>query len=541
MSSTQPAATPRRRPKGRPDACSAQWDGVADPAWGTAAGALFWVAIEQPGPWGSHAFQASRMDPGLGRALNHQSASHGGRALLIRKIGSQRETETARTRRVYVAGGMPHWQPWLLSADLADVADLLRLPWSRLRYGDQRAVLEALPALRPDPTPLLLVCTNAKRDVCCAVRGRPLAADAAAALPGQVWECTHTGGHRFAPTGVVLPHGQTLARLTPELAVDALRAAAEGRLATSSLDPRYNRGLPHVMPQLQAAEAWVRHQTGETGVGCVRARTTRPLIKGQSGVVEVEHRDGRHWLLHVRQVESTDDLRRNSCSTAAVPVTTWTVEPVAPDVPVLGAWPAWPEPEPMPEPSARTPRRPTDVPATTAAGATTATTATTADGATAATGAARDTTAASDAPSEVPSADIVAALWAREPLLHRRDVVATAADLDRELAPDFWQWGVSGTRYDRDTVVATTTRRLAVPGPDPYETQGWRLEDPAVRRLGPDTYQVTYTLHGQLREDGLPSLSRRATLWRGSPDRGWQALFHQGTPVADPAGGSATP
>lgn len=465
-----------------------QWDDVAGPSWGTAAGALFWVAVEQPGPWGSHAFQSSRMDPALGRALNHQCAAEGGRALLIRPVGAHRETETARTRRVFIAGGMPHWQPWLLSGDLANVAELLRLPWQRLRYGDQRAVRDALPGLTPHPDPVLLVCTNAKRDVCCAVRGRPLAADAAAALPGQVWECTHTGGHRFSPTGVLLPHGQTLGRLTAELAVDAVRAAGRGELAAAALDPRYNRGLPHMAPQLQAAEAWVRHETGETGIGKVRARATKPLVKGQSGVVEVEHRDGRHWLLHVRQVDEPDDLRRNSCSTAAVPVHTWVVEPVTPDVPVLGAWPAWPDPNAQSSPPAG--RR--EVPGI---------------------------------PPTVGDEAVLGALLAREPILHRREVVAKISDVERELAPDYWEWGASGARYDRAAVLATMTERLAVPGPDPYETDGWRVEEPAARRLGADMYQLTYTLHQGIR------ITRRTTIWRGSIERGWQVVFHQGTIV----------
>ncbi len=493
VTSTQPASAPRRRPTSRPDSCSLQWDEVTGPAWGTAAGALFWLAIEQPGPWGSHAFQQSRMDPGLGRALQHQCASEGGRALLIRNVGSQREMQTARTRRVFIAGGMPHWQPWLLTAELADVADLLRLPWRALRHGDQRAVTDALPKLAPAPDPQLLVCTNAKRDVCCAVRGRPLAAEAAAAMPGQVWECTHTGGHRFAPTAVVLPHGQTLGRLTLDIAVDALQAAAQGRLAKKALDPRYNRGLPHVMPQLQAAAAWVRHQTGETGIGCVRARSPRPLVKGQSGIVEVEHRDGRHWLLHVRQVEDSQDLRRNSCSTAAVPVHTWSVDPVAPDVPVLGAWPAWPDTTP----ASASPDQPSP-----------------------------PQTPADPAPES--DKGVLAALMAREPILHRREVVATLADADRELAADYWEWAASGTRYERDAVMAVTAARLAAAGPDPYVTQRWQVAEPELRRLGLDTYHVTYTLRQGSR------VTRRSTIWRGSLGRGWQIVFHQGTPVKAP-------
>ena len=46
--------------------------------------------------------------------------------------------------------------------------------------------------------PLYLVCTHGKRNVCCARLGGPLAQALAARHPGQVWETTHVGGHRFA-------------------------------------------------------------------------------------------------------------------------------------------------------------------------------------------------------------------------------------------------------------------------------------------------------------------------------------------------------
>ncbi len=47
--------------------------------------------------------------------------------------------------------------------------------------------------------PLALVCTNGKRDRCCALLGRPLAAELASSGVEGVWEVTHLGGHRFSP------------------------------------------------------------------------------------------------------------------------------------------------------------------------------------------------------------------------------------------------------------------------------------------------------------------------------------------------------
>lgn len=57
----------------------------------------------------------------------------------------------------------------------------------------------------------VLVCAHGKRDVCCGSMGTALSLDAAH-LAGPVgerrarlWRTSHTGGHRFAPTAIVLP------------------------------------------------------------------------------------------------------------------------------------------------------------------------------------------------------------------------------------------------------------------------------------------------------------------------------------------------
>lgn len=51
--------------------------------------------------------------------------------------------------------------------------------------------------------------------------------------------------------------------------------------------------------------------------------------------------------------------------------------------------------------------------------------------------------------------------------------------------------------------------------------------DHGIRQLGVDTYLVTYQLNGQGRR------TRRATIWRSSPVKGWHVLYHQGTVIAE--------
>ena len=76
----------------------------------------------------------------------------------------------------------------------------------------------------PEPTTTgdLLVCTHGRRDTCCGAAGTTLAgqlaADPAVAAAGYALSRTsHTGGHRFAPTGIVLPEGTMWASLDRDL------------------------------------------------------------------------------------------------------------------------------------------------------------------------------------------------------------------------------------------------------------------------------------------------------------------------------------
>ena len=266
-------------------ACSRVWDTAALPAWGTAARADFVVALEQNGPWGRVAATQSHLDPALGAALDAHVSGLGGRLLLIRRPGRHAEpgpdeanpqadgagadagagagagSPQQSTRRTYIARTGPGG--WLVRADLADPAMLLGLGADDLASAGAAAgcVGGAL-----DTVPLLLVCTNGRRDVCCARRGRVVTSafvpgGFTTAAPDQVWETSHTGGHRFAPTAVLLPWGRVLARLDPELAAGALDAAASGTLAPALLGPVHDRGPMHLAPSEQAADAWLRRQT----------------------------------------------------------------------------------------------------------------------------------------------------------------------------------------------------------------------------------------------------------------------------------------
>ncbi|BDZ57795.1 hypothetical protein GCM10025872_14520 [Barrientosiimonas endolithica] len=237
------------RPVSKPDACSVLWEESSLPAAGTASRADFWVALEQTGPWGREASVMSHLDEGLGAELARACEQAGGRLLLIRRPGEHSdEHDPDAPRQVIVAGGLTG-DPWLLEGEVDDPADLLTLPWDSLLGDDPDRVTARLPLLEETRDAVLLVCTNGKRDVCCAVRGRPVVTAAAQARPGRVWECSHTGGHRFAPTAITLPSGQMWGRLTADLAVRALDEEQRRRIPAELNDPLHNRGRSCLPPR----------------------------------------------------------------------------------------------------------------------------------------------------------------------------------------------------------------------------------------------------------------------------------------------------
>ena len=101
----------------------------------------------------------------------------------------------------------------------------------------------------------LLVCTHGRRDVCCGSFGTTLAiellADTDIAKAGyQVGRTSHTGGHRFAPTAVLLPEGTMWAFVDADLLSRVVRR--DGPVEAVLDNYRGSTGLGS--PSLQALE-----------------------------------------------------------------------------------------------------------------------------------------------------------------------------------------------------------------------------------------------------------------------------------------------
>jgi sucrase/ferredoxin-like protein len=284
--------------------CAAAARALGEPLAGTAAFARSWLAIEQPGPWGR---DASHLDEGVAAGLADRTAGTGVRIVLIRRPGSHPDRHRPVPRRVYLAHTTPG-RTWLEHTTITDPKELLDLDFTRAGTGEPGLLGAAVPG------PLLLVCTNGRRDVCCALRGRPVAAQLAAAHGDRVWECTHIGGHRFAPTAVLLPTGYSYGRLTTD---------AGTRLLAGGPDLADCRGRSTWSPPGQVAELAVREAAGITDVDALSVLTV-----AAGWFVTVTHRDGRSWQVTVTEREISAG-RAASCGAAPTPAVALSVQSVS--------------------------------------------------------------------------------------------------------------------------------------------------------------------------------------------------------------------
>ena len=208
-----------------------------------------WLLIEHPGPW-PHEPAEAVLPEALG-ALVSLAAGSGIRVQMIRRPG-RRQVADART---VLAGWVAGREPWLRRGSSPELTE--------------RDLRELAAGTTPSfgsvcREPVFLVCTHGKRSACCARFGAPLAQALAARHPGQVWETTHVGGHRFAANLVILPHGLYYGPVGVDTADAAISAYQRGAIAAGRYRGRAGQPRP-----VQEAEYQRLAEAGTLPVGAL--------------------------------------------------------------------------------------------------------------------------------------------------------------------------------------------------------------------------------------------------------------------------------
>jgi hypothetical protein len=168
--------------------------------------------------------------------------------LLLIQQGKQRKGSGVR----FFIGSSAEGNPVLLEYRLKDSRELLDLDIAALATSAP----ENQHARRVQP--LFLVCTNGKRDACCASQGAPFYRSLASLDPQNTWQCSHVGGHRFAANAIYLPYGIYYGRLNAGQAREFLDACAEKRFLAAQY-----RGRSTYPAHVQAAEYYLCQQHPE--------------------------------------------------------------------------------------------------------------------------------------------------------------------------------------------------------------------------------------------------------------------------------------
>jgi hypothetical protein len=212
--------------------CATASAAAAESLGGTGMVADRWLCVESRVGWGRDAILDGGFSPELGAWLQGLDAT----VLAIRRPGRQEATTT-----VYAATSRENGCE-LRVHELVDPDSLVGSdPW---REGP------------PVAATLFLVCAHGRRDPCCARLGVPVFA-ALDRVAEPVWQCSHTGGHRFAANVVGLPWGVTLGRVEAGEAVALAALLHAGRVPLA----RY-RGRSVYPAPVQAAEVSARKTHG---------------------------------------------------------------------------------------------------------------------------------------------------------------------------------------------------------------------------------------------------------------------------------------
>lgn len=222
---------------------------VGEQLFATATRADVWIALEYNHPWAADALAASDLPDAVKDHL--QTATQQiprSRIQLIR-------TDAAHTGIMLYISVAIAGQSALYAYTLDRYEDLLDLDLVKIAAAAHPTAQSA----HRQSTPIVLICTNGKRDICCAKHGvvafNAMQASALAqGLPLSVWQSNHIGGHRFAGTAVALPSGTCYGRMT----TSASAAQVFADLTDGRIPLEYWRGQCGYDEPVQAAEYFLR-------------------------------------------------------------------------------------------------------------------------------------------------------------------------------------------------------------------------------------------------------------------------------------------
>lgn len=249
-----------------------------EPLPGTAKTGSGFVLFEYAGAWSRDVLDGGTFSPELTAQLKKHLKKSGMGLQLIRKPG--REGRNVEKHNLFLVFS----QEAIIEHVVVDSPEAI-LDMDLSQPGKNNAQ-------RVDH-PVLLICTHSKRDVCCALKGRPLAAAVEPQFgPLQVWEASHTKGHRFAPSMLLMPWNYSFGQLNEEETMQLFQSALDNKIFLPG-----NRGRGTFDARGQVAEIAVAEVFG----GAIAPASLQVDVEEDS--VLVTHPEGRSWNVELERIE----------------------------------------------------------------------------------------------------------------------------------------------------------------------------------------------------------------------------------------------
>lgn len=186
---------------------------------GTAPATHTFVFLECPHPWAEKIGQSRGLPQALAAQMERWTAQFPGTRFFL-FTGEHPSSVRVSRRRIFIfeapVGALQHYQAMQLAVPAPEYLGLALEHWFETRSrGNWPETAQPLAGRH------IFVCTHGRRDRCCGRYGQPFYRQARALVSAlglestvNVWQVSHIGGHRFAPTLVDLPEGRYYGAMT---------------------------------------------------------------------------------------------------------------------------------------------------------------------------------------------------------------------------------------------------------------------------------------------------------------------------------------
>lgn len=211
-----------------------------EPLYGTIKAANIWFLLEYNGVYTNQAWEDARIPDNVKAKLDDFPNSH---PLLIRQPEQLNAHDPSI--RFFVVDAARE-KPAIYAIVLGSYTDILYYDFDAILAGE---VVDA------SDEPLYVICTNGKRDICCAKYGVVLYNAMSRKAQHHVWQSSHIGGHRFAGTMYCFPHALCYGFLGESDAARVVSSYTDKRILLDKL-----RGHAIYDKPIQAAEYFLRRE-----------------------------------------------------------------------------------------------------------------------------------------------------------------------------------------------------------------------------------------------------------------------------------------